>query len=179
MTVMESPLLTFRPLCGRRRRLQRFHIQSFFRVLDLLKLLVMGCLVGSIDNTRDNEGQVIALLVISCLMLALLRVTRPFLNRVDMAVGMLSEAADIFVFTLLLVVLWGSPGSDERLFDQLGVAMMVVQCVTLAVMVLRYAVSTMSVSITCTSYIRNQRQKNQQSNVSTFHFTLFFHTLLF
>lgn len=175
MTVMESPLLTFRPLCGRRRRLQRFHIQLFFRVLDLLRLLVMGCLVGSIDNTRDNGGQVIALLVISCLMLALMRLTRPFLSRVDMAVGMLSEAADIFVFTLLLVVLWGSPRSDRHpFFEKLGVAMMVVQCVALAVMVLRYAVSTMSVSITCTSYIRNQRQQIQQGKVSSCHFTPLF-----
>eukprot|EP00210_Caulerpa_lentillifera_P004930 g4704.t1 len=162
VTVQEPPLVT---LCSSHRqpyRIQRFHFQLFFRVFDLLKLVLMGFLVGSIENTANNEGQVITLLVISCLMITLMRITKPFLTRLDMAVGMLCEAADVFVLTLLLIILSTNPRTDRSRFEQIGVAMMVVQCVALAVMVLRHAVSTMSVSITCAYYIRNQNQKTQQ-----------------
>eukprot|EP00210_Caulerpa_lentillifera_P009363 g8926.t1 len=162
VTVMESPL---RSGYGRQNQFQRFHVQVFFRLIDLVKLVLMGCLVGSINNTDDNEGQVITLLMASFLMITLMRYTRPFLNRVDMALSMFNEAADIFVFTMLLIIISSSPKSDRRRFEQMGVAMVVIQCIALAVMVLRYAVSTMSVSITCTSYIRHQNQQPQPSQL--------------
>lgn len=165
MTVLEPPILTFPCLCGLRCQVQRFHVQLSFRVIDLLKLVIMGCLGGSINNTENNEAQVIALLIISCFIITLMRIARPFLNRVDMAIGMFSEAADIFTFTMLLIILSTSPREDRRRFEQVGVAMMVVQCIVLAVMVLRYAVSTTSVTFTCASYIRNQNQQPQQNKV--------------
>ncbi|CAD7694728.1 unnamed protein product, partial [Ostreobium quekettii] len=109
--------------------LYRYQLQILTRPLDYMKIVLLGCLVGGVDS--DNSmAQVIALFCISLLALLLTRLSRPFPSRLDMAVTLLAEAADVVTFALGIVLLAG-PNEDRDFRLRIGTAMLCVEGVAL------------------------------------------------
>ena len=88
----------------RRCQLFLFHFHLFMKMLELIKLVVLACLVGSVGNDRDSSAVMICLFTLSLLLLTLIRTSKPFLNRFDMAVALLVELADFLVYVSLFII---------------------------------------------------------------------------
>ena len=74
------------------------------KMLELIKLVVLACLVGSVGNDRDSSAVMICLFTLSLLLLILIRTSKPFLDRFDMAVALLVELADFLVYVSLFII---------------------------------------------------------------------------
>lgn len=90
---------------GSQFRIYPFHFQLLMKILDLVKLIVLACLVAGVGSHDDNnERALLSLLVLSLVMLFVIRLTKPFLNRWDMAVGLFVECMDFLVYACLFSI---------------------------------------------------------------------------
>ena len=182
--VLASNVNFFQVPCtaGNQFRIYPFHAQLFMKMFELIKLVVLGGLVGAVGNGRDSWAEMLSLLCLSLTTLVAMRLTKPFLNRLDMTVGLCAESADFLVFLCMLII---TKRDSCRLrfteevdltvcfpvctqtwpWMQIGVIMLVAQCLALAFMILRYAFVSMYVTITCVTY-RKQTSPSKFSKVS-------------
>ncbi|CAD7704222.1 unnamed protein product [Ostreobium quekettii] len=91
----------------------KHYIQTAMGALLLAKLVFFAVLLHGEDE-KDNLPQLIVLVVTSTVFFFLIRSTQPFVRRLDMAVALLAEFADIIVFTLAIVLFSATMQTDNR-----------------------------------------------------------------
>jgi len=136
-------------------RLYPFHFHLTMKMFDLVKLIVLACLVTGSGSDDAAKYILLCLLVLSLGMLLAVRLTKPYLNRWDMALGLFVESMDVLVYACLYSILYNDPDDLDR-SERVGVIMLVAQSLALAFMVVRYAFVTMYVTITCVAYLKRR-----------------------
>lgn len=89
----------------------RDQIQILTRFLQLSKIACLGAMVAIIGQGKDSLIQIIVLIVLCLFLLTLLRISRPYPNRIQMAVHLTEEASDVLFLSLIVLLLLG-PGND-------------------------------------------------------------------
>lgn len=133
VVIRERPLAAI-PSIGRpgsifhlpRIKIYRFHLQSVAKLLDITKTILVGCIVAGVGNSRDNVGSIVALVILSLTLLLLFRIGKPFPSRVDMLVLLITELADLIVYSCALYLLLG-PDADQETYDNISVALIISQ----------------------------------------------------
>ena len=69
---------------------------------------------------------------------ALLRFTQPYIRRLDLALSLLAEIADIIVFTLAIILLT-STGEEQSVRRNIGISMIVLEAGALALLFIEKA----------------------------------------
>ena len=116
----------------------RHHLQLMSKLLDVIKLILVGCIIAGVGNTVDNIASIIALIALSLTLTLLLRISNPFLSRFNMSMLLMSEVADLIVYACALVLILG-PENDEDTDRGIGTVMLLSEALVLLVQMMEYA----------------------------------------
>ena len=61
------------------------------KLLDVIMIILVGCIVAGAGNTDDNISSIVTLIALSLILLLLLRTANPFLSRFNMFVLLMSK----------------------------------------------------------------------------------------
>lgn len=86
------------PCFGEGCRIYLYQLQPLTRIMDLTKLLVLACIAGRSADGIDHRVSLAILLLLSTMMLLVTRFSKPYLNRMDMALGLVLEGVDVSVY---------------------------------------------------------------------------------
>jgi len=106
-----SALSLDEPCTNTHIRLHIYYVHIFMKIIELVKLVVIAGFVGA--GRGDSITELAALVAISAILVVVMRLSKPFLNRWDMAVGLIAEIADLLVFTSLLIIVANGGGSNQ------------------------------------------------------------------
>ena len=119
-------------------RVYRYHLQLMSKLLDMITIILVGCIVAGVGNTDDNISSIVTLIALSLILLLLLRTANPFMSRFNMLVLLLSHTADLIVYTCALFLIVG-PDTDEDTNQVIGLVMLLSEALVLLVQMLEYA----------------------------------------
>eukprot|EP00210_Caulerpa_lentillifera_P005726 g5474.t1 len=153
VVIRERPLFTI-PAIGRqgylfyipKTKIHRFHLQILAKLLDISKTILVGCIVAGVGNSEDNVGSVIALIALSLTLLFLFRLAKPFPSRMDMLLLILTEFADLIVYTCALFLLLG-PDVDQDTQDNIAFALILSEGFSLIAMVIEYTLISIGIGL--------------------------------
>jgi len=163
----EKPLFTVKTSIRRRGPpkkipFYRHSFQTCMGVLLLSKLVFLGVLVKA-DDDNESLPQLLILLCTSIVVLGLLRFTQPYIRRLDLALALLAEVADITVFTLAIVLLT-STGEEQSVRRNIGISMIVLEGGTMVLIFIEKASMLCghfsSVRNTVRSYLQKKKDKS-------------------
>lgn len=94
----------------------RFHLQILAKILDFIRLILVGCVISGVGSEEDNLYELISLLVITVLIIVIFRVSKPFHTRMDMGIMWLAESVDLITYSCAIAILRRTD-SDELTDD--------------------------------------------------------------
>ena len=119
-----------------KKRIYRHHVQSMAKILSISKTVLVGCIVAGVGNEKDNAACIVALIVASMVLVFLFRIAKPFPSRIDMIMLLLSEMADLIVYTSALCIILSPTNEDNR--NNIGLALMFAKVAAMIVLFLDY-----------------------------------------
>lgn len=151
--IKERPLISI-PAIGKegslfylpKKKIYRFHLQILAKMLDISKTILVGCIVAGVGNSDDNIGSIVALIGLSFTLLFLFRLAKPFPSRLDMLLLILTELADLIVYTCALFLLIG-PDADQETYDNVAVALIFSEGFALVAMIIEYTLISIGLAL--------------------------------
>ena len=142
------PHLTFENnrLRVRSKKIYRYHLQLTTKLLDIMKTILVGCIVAGVGDTDDNISSIVALIALSLILILLLRIAKPFPSRLDMLMLLLAEVADLIVYTCALFLIIG-PDTDEDTDQEIGMALLLSEAFALLALIMEYSILSLGLTM--------------------------------
>lgn len=166
------PLLSVRPWRLPWTRIQvpglslyRHHIQIWTRFLQLMKIVFLGALVAGVGSGRDSLAQIVILFFAALGLMITLRLARPYPSRMEMAISLTEEAADVIFVAMALLLLVG-PQENESFRDHIGIGMITVECCSF----LAITSDRLILSLNGFSLMRQRRRNRKETKLTRLFF---------
>ena len=130
----------------RSKKVYRYHLQLTTKLLDIMKTILVGCIVAGVGDTDDNISSIVALIALSLILILLLRIAKPFPSRLDMLMLLLAEVADLIVYTCALFLIIG-PDTDEDTDQEIGMALLLSEAFALLALIMEYTILSLGLTM--------------------------------